>query len=87
MRKQRVGIVVSDKMKKTVIVEVLKESRHPLYGKVIKKRNKFKAHDEEGICKVGDKVKILETRPLSHDKRWVVTQVLSKGSQSDTGTI
>ena len=69
-RKTRVGIVVSDKMEKTIVVAVKDSVKHPVYGKVIKNTYKLKAHDEENICGIGDKVKVMETRPLSKDKRW-----------------
>lgn len=77
-RKTRVGTVVSDKMDKTVVVAVSRTTRHPLYGKIIRRTKKFKAHDEVNQCQVGDKVKIMETRPLSKDKRWRVTEVIEK---------
>ena len=72
--KTREGVVLSNKMTKTVIVEVQEVFRHPLYEKVMRKSNTFKAHDESGLCKVGDKVVIVETRPISKDKRWRVVQ-------------
>ena len=78
VRKTRVGVVVSDKMDKTVVVEVKRLVAHPLYKKIIRRRNKFKAHDPENVCKVGDKVLIEETRPLSRDKNWRVKQILEK---------
>ncbi len=78
VRKTREGIVVSDKMDKTVVVEVKRLVSHPLYHKVIRRRNKFKAHDPENTCQIGDKVLIEETRPLSRDKRWRVKQILEK---------
>lgn len=74
--KERVGMVVSDKMDKTRVVRVEHLARHPLYGKTIKKYNKFKAHDAENKTKMGDKVKIAETRPLSKDKRWRIVEIL-----------
>ncbi len=77
-RKTRVGIVVSDKMEKTVVVSVLRITRHPLYGKIMRRSKKYKAHDETNQCRVGDKVEIAETRPLSKDKRWRVKEVLTK---------
>lgn len=77
-RKVRVGRVVSDKMEKTVVVAVERITQHPLYGKTIRKTNKLKAHDEENSCHIGDKVKIMEVRPLSKDKNWRVTEVLEK---------
>lgn len=77
-RKEKIGQVVSDKMQKTIVVKVMQVSRHPSYGKVIKKYNKFKVHDEGNAAKVGDKVKIMETRPLSKDKRWRLLEVIKK---------
>ena len=78
LRKTRVGIVVSDKMDKTVVVAIKDNVRHPLYKKIIKRTVKFKAHDEENACGIGDKVMIMETRPLSRDKRWRVAQIIEK---------
>lgn len=78
MRKTRVGKVVSDKMDKTVVVLVETLIRHPLLGRTIRRRKKFKAHDENNACNVGDLVKIMETRPLSRDKRWRVVEILEK---------
>lgn len=77
-RKTRVGIVVSDKMDKTVVVKVDNLVKHPVYKKYIKRRVTCKAHDEQNSCSVGDKVLIVETRPLSKDKRWRVRQILEK---------
>ena len=77
-RKTRVGTVVSDKMQKTVVVEVERTGRHPLYGKVIRHSRRFKAHDEAGEAKMGDTVLIAETRPLSKEKRWRVARVLER---------
>lgn len=76
--KEFVGIVVSDKMDKTVVVAVERKMSHPLYGKQIKKTKKFHAHDEENRCKVGDVVRIRESRPLSKLKRWVVVEILEQ---------
>jgi small subunit ribosomal protein S17 len=76
LRKTRVGIVTSDKMEKTVVISVETLVEHPLYKKRIKRTSKFKAHDEQNQCKVGDKVKIVETRPLSKDKRWRVVEIV-----------
>ncbi len=76
-RKVRSGIVVSNKMDKTVVVLVERRTQHPLYGKVVIRTSKFKAHDEIG-CDQGDRVEIMETRPISRDKRWRVTQILEK---------
>lgn len=78
MRKTLTGIVVSDKMDKTVVVAIEESTQHPIYKKTIKRTKKFKAHDEENTCTIGDKVKIMETRPLSKDKRWRVIQILEK---------
>ncbi|MCS6858717.1 MAG: 30S ribosomal protein S17 [Abditibacteriales bacterium] len=77
-RKEREGIVVSDKMDKTVVVAVQRLTRHPLYGRVIRITRKFKAHDEKNECRVGDRVRIVETRPLSKEKRWRVAEILEK---------
>lgn len=81
LRKTRIGKVVSDKMDKTVVVAVESVVRHPLYGKTMRRTTKFKAHDETNQCRVGDKVEIMETRPLSKEKRWRVTNVLEKAEQ------
>ncbi len=77
-RKTRVGKVVSDKMDKTIVVSIETLVRHPLYKKIIKRTTKFKAHDENNECKVGDKVLIMETRPISKDKRWRLVEVIEK---------
>ena len=77
-RKVRVGKVTSDKMDKTIVVSIEDSIRHPLYKKIIKKTIKFKAHDENNECGIGDKVEIMETRPLSKDKRWRLTQIIEK---------
>ena len=77
-RKTRIGIVTSDKMDKTIVVGVVASVRHSLYGKSVKRTKKFKAHDENNECQTGDKVKIMETRPLSKDKRWRLVEVLEK---------
>ncbi len=76
--KTRQGVVVSDKMDKTVVVEVVGRSRHSLYGRRIRRRKKFKAHDEQNECRIGDRVALVETRPLSKDKRWRVVRVLER---------
>lgn len=78
-RKQFIGTVVSDKMDKTVVVMVETLVKHPLYGKYVKRRKKYMAHDENNECRVGDKVLIEETRPLSRRKRWRVRQILERG--------
>ena len=77
-RKTRVGKVVSDKMDKTIVVTVEDRVPHPLYKKIIKKTYRLKAHDEQNECGIGDKVKVMETRPLSKDKRWRLVEVLEK---------
>ncbi|MDD3705683.1 MAG: 30S ribosomal protein S17 [Clostridiaceae bacterium] len=77
-RKTRIGKVVSDKMDKTIVVGIETLVRHPLYGKSIKRTTKFKAHDENNECNIGDKVKIMETRPLSKDKRWRLVEIIEK---------
>ena len=77
-RKTRQGLVVSDKMDKTVVVEVEDRVKHPKYGKVIRRTKKYKAHDGENACGVGDRVLLMETRPLSATKRWRVTEILEK---------
>ena len=78
LRKTRVGTVVSNKMDKTVVVAIQDNVRHPLYNKIVKRTVKQKAHDEENICNEGDKVLVTETRPLSKDKRWRVTEIITK---------
>ena len=78
-RKTRVGYVVSDKMDKTVVVTVESSKKHPLYGRRVKTSKKYKAHDEGNICGIGDKVKMMETKPLSKDKRWRVIEIIEKG--------
>ena len=77
-RKTRVGMVVSDKMDKTVVVAVVDSVKHPLYKKVVKRTYKLKAHDEQNECRVGDKIKVMETRPLSKDKRWRLVEIIEK---------
>ena len=81
-RKTRIGIVTSDKMDKTVVVAVKTKVRHPLYGKMVNRTLKVKAHDEENSCGIGDTVKIMETRPLSKDKRWRVVEIIEKAKQA-----
>ncbi len=78
-RKVRLGQVVSDRMDKTVVVEVSGPKRHPLYKKIIRRVVRYKAHDEKNECQVGDKVRIVETRPLSREKRWRVAEIVAKG--------
>jgi small subunit ribosomal protein S17 len=78
LRKTRTGKVVSDKMDKTVVVAVIDNVRHPLYKKIVKRTVKFKAHDEQNACGIGDTVMIMETRPISKDKRWRVVEIIEK---------
>ena len=77
-RKTRVGMVVSDKMDKTVVVAIIDNVKHPLYKKIVKRTVRLKAHDEKNECRVGDRVEVMETRPLSKDKRWRVIEILEK---------
>lgn len=77
-KKIRTGFVTSDKMDKTVTVAVERKTQHPMYKRVIRKTKKFKAHDEENVCNEGDKVRIIETRPISKDKRWRVLDIITK---------
>lgn len=77
-RKVKVGKVVSNKMDKTIVVAIEYSVKHPLYSKVIKRTYKLKAHDEENVCSIGDKVKVMETRPISKDKRWRLIEVVEK---------
>ncbi len=77
-RKVREGVVISDRMDKTVVVEVTRLVRHPMYRQVIRRRSKLKAHDEQNECGVGDRVQVMETRPLSKSKRWRVVKVVAK---------
>ena len=81
LRKTRTGYVVSDKMDKTVVVSVETLVRHPLYQRTFRRTKKFKVHDEENACRAGDKVKIMETRPVSKDKRWRVVEILERAQQ------
>ncbi|MDD6102384.1 MAG: 30S ribosomal protein S17 [Clostridiales bacterium] len=76
LRKTRVGKVVSNKMDKTVVVAILDNVKHPLYNKIVKRTYKLKAHDENNECQIGDRVKVMETRPLSKDKRWRVVEIV-----------
>ena len=78
LRKTRIGIVVSDKMDKTITVAIQDKVRHPLYNKIVKKTYKLKAHDENNECKIGDKVRVMETRPLSKDKRWRLVEIMER---------
>ena len=77
-RKTRTGVVVSDKMDKTIVVEIRTRVKHPLYGKIMNRTKKFKAHDENNECGIGDTVRVMETRPLSKDKRWRLVEIIEK---------
>ncbi|MBQ7751553.1 MAG: 30S ribosomal protein S17 [Clostridia bacterium] len=77
-RKTKIGKVVSNKMEKTIVVAIEESVKHALYGKVVKRTYKLKAHDEENACGIGDKVKVMETRPLSKDKRWRLVEIVEK---------
>ena len=78
LRKTRVGMVVSDKMDKTIVVAIQDNIKHPVYNKIVKRTVKFKAHDENNECRIGDKVQIMETRPLSKEKRWRLVEIIEK---------
>ncbi len=78
LRKTRTGKVVSDKMDKTIVVAVVDNIKHPLYGKIVKRTYKLKAHDENNECKIGDRVRVMETRPLSKDKRWRLVEIIER---------
>ena len=78
LRKTRTGKVVSDKMDKTIVVAVVDNVKHPLYNKIVKRTYKLKAHDEENKCNIGDTVKVMETRPLSKDKRWRLVEIIER---------
>jgi len=78
LRKQREGIVTSNKMDKTITVEVQRRVKHPIYGKFVKKSSKLTAHDEQNQCDIGDLVRVMETRPISKNKRWRVTKIVEK---------
>ncbi len=78
LRKTRTGKVVSNKMDKTIVVAVVDNVKHPLYGKIVKRTYKLKAHDEKNECNIGDRVKVMETRPLSKDKRWRLVEIIEK---------
>ena len=78
LRKVRIGKVVSDKMDKTITVAIEYNVKHPLYGKIVKRTYKLKAHDENNECNIGDRVKVMETRPLSKDKRWRLVEIIEK---------
>ena len=78
LRKTRVGTVVSNKMDKTIVVAIVDKVKHPLYKKIIKRTVKLKAHDENNVCNIGDRVEVMETRPISKDKRWRLTRVIEQ---------
>ena len=78
LRKTRVGVVVSDRMDKTVVVAIQDNVRHPLYNKIVKKTYKLKAHDEKNECRIGDRIRVMETRPLSKDKRWRLVEIVER---------
>ena len=78
IRKTRVGVVVSDKMDKTIVVAIRTRVKHPLYGKIMNRSRKLKAHDEENSCGIGDTVRVMETRPLSKEKRWRLVEIIEK---------
>jgi small subunit ribosomal protein S17 len=78
LRKERIGVVVSNKMGKTIIVTVKRKMKHPIYGKFVNKTSKLYAHDEENTCNIGDTVKIMETKPLSKSKRWRLVEIIEK---------
>jgi small subunit ribosomal protein S17 len=78
IRKDRVGVVVSDKMDKTIVVSIKTRVRHPLYGKIMNRTSKLKAHDEENACGIGDTVRVMETRPLSRGKHWRLVEIIEK---------
>jgi small subunit ribosomal protein S17 len=78
LRKEKIGIVVSDKMEKTIVVEVLRKVKHPIYGKFVKKTSTFSAHDEKNECHIGDMVRIAETRPLSKNKCWRLVEIIER---------
>ena len=78
LRKTRVGLVTSDKMDKTIVVSIVDNVKHPLYGKIVKRTYKLKAHDENNECNIGDRVRVMETRPLSKDKRWRLVEIIER---------
>jgi small subunit ribosomal protein S17 len=78
LRKTRIGKVVSDKMDKTIVVAVIDNVKHPVYSKIVKRTYKLKAHDEKNECNIGDRVKVMETRPLSKDKRWRLVEIIER---------
>ena len=78
LRKERVGLVVSNKMDKSIVVQIVRKYRHPVYGKFVRKSNKFVAHDEKNDCNIGDTVRIMETRPLSKRKNWRLVEIIER---------
>lgn len=78
LRKTRIGVVVSDKMDKTCVIKIQTRVRHPLYGKIMSRSSKLKVHDENNECGIGDTIRVMETRPLSHDKRWRLVEIIEK---------
>lgn len=78
LRKERTGLVVSNKMDKSIVVQIERTFKHPVYGKYVKKSNKFVAHDEENDCNIGDTVRIMETRPLSKNKNWRLVEIIER---------
>ena len=78
LRKERIGVVVSNKMEKTIVVAVARKVKHPIYGKFVNKTKKYHAHDENNECSIGDKVRLMETRPLSKTKRWRLVEIIEK---------
>ena len=78
LRKEKIGVVVSDKMEKTIVVEVLRKVKHPIYGKFVKRTSKFAAHDDKNECQTGDLVRIMETRPLSKSKCWRLVEIIER---------
>ena len=78
VRKERIGVVVSNKMQKSIVVEIERREKHPIYGKFIKKTNRFMAHDEKEECNIGDTVRIMETRPLSKRKHWRLVEIIER---------
>ena len=87
LRKTRIGVVVSDKMDKTVTIQIKTRVRHPLYGKIMNQTSKLKVHDENNECGVGDTIRVMETRPLSHDKRWRLVEIIEKAKYDNAAVI
>ena len=85
LRKERIGLVLSSKMQKTLVVQIRRRARHRLYGKVIDKAKKFKVHDEKNEAKAGDLVRIVETRPISKEKRWRLVEIVTRGRVNEAG--